>query len=180
MSIPDPTASSVLGMPLWLWALVCVLIMIALFQFYYWVGYKLGERLYESRIGRRIGRHRILKVENLVRRRGAIAVFGCFWVPVLRHTLPPCAGVIRISYPWYTVASVLGALLWTPPWVVGGYAVIWAWLRLAARSPVLAGFALVVAVAGVATLIVWRRRRRRRAALAEPVGPETTSAGLPT
>ncbi|MEV5408689.1 VTT domain-containing protein [Thermopolyspora sp. NPDC052614] len=178
MSIPDPTASSVLGMPLWLWALVCVLIMFVLFQFYYWLGRKLGERLYESRLGRKIGRHRILKVENLVRRRGAVAVFGCFWVPVLRHTLPSCAGVIRISYPWYVVASALGALLWTPPWVVGGYAVIWAWLQVAARSPVLAVIALAVAVPAVVALFAWRRRRRRAAP--EPVQSETTSAGLPS
>jgi membrane protein DedA with SNARE-associated domain len=163
-TIPDPTASSVLGMPLWLWALVCVLIMFVLFQFYYWVGRRLGERLYESGLGRRIGRHRIDKVEALVRRRGAVAVFSCFWVPVLRHVLPPCAGVIRISYPWFVVASALGALLWTPPWVVGGYAVIWAWLQLAARSPLLAVLVLVVAAPAVAALLVVRRRRRRRSA----------------
>lgn len=174
MNVPDPTASSVLGMPLWLWALVCVLIMFALFQFYYWAGYRLGERLYESGLGRRIGRRRIRRVEDLVRRRGAVAVFGCFWVPVLRHVLPPCAGVIRISYPWFVVASALGALLWTPPWVVGGYAVIWAWLRLAARSPVLAVLVALVVPPAAAGLIVWRRRRRAaRAAIS--AGP--TSAG---
>lgn len=177
MSIPDPTASSVLGMPLWLWAAVCVLIMFGVFQVYYWVGHKLGERLYESRVGQKIGQHRILKVENLVRRRGAIAVFGCFWVPVLRHTLPWCAGVIRMSYPWFLVASAFGALLWTPPWVVGGYAVIWAWLRLAAQSPVLAVLVLLVAVPAAWALITWRRRRRRRAAQ-ESIPTTTTSAGL--
>lgn len=179
MHVPDPTASSVLGMPLWLWALVCVLIMFGLFQFYYWVGHKLGERLYESGLGRRIGRERIRKVEALVRRRGAVAVFGCFWVPVLRHVLPPCAGVIRISYPWFVVASALGALLWTPPWVVGGYAVIWAWLQLAARSPLLAVIVLIVTAPLVAGLLVWRRRRRRRAADIS-VASASASAGRPS
>jgi membrane-associated protein len=162
VDIPDPTAASFLGMPLWLWALICVLIMFALFQGYYWAGHKLGERLYESRIGVKIGHRRILKVENLVRRRGAVAVFGCFWVPVLRHTLPWCAGVIRMSYPWFVVASALGALLWTPPWVVGGYAVIWAWLRLAAASPLAAAALALVTALAVAALVVLRRRRRAR------------------
>lgn len=90
---------------------------------------------------------------------GALAVYGCFWVPMLRHTLPWVAGALRVSYPWYVVASALGCLTWAPLWWFG----LWGWLQLAARSPVTAAVVAVVAVAGMALLMV-RRRRRRRAA----------------
>ncbi|MGV9777628.1 DedA family protein [Streptosporangium sp. NPDC003464] len=160
--IPDPTSASVLNMPLWLWVLLGGIALFGVFQVYYWVGYKLGPRIYASRLGRKVGEANILKVENAVRKWGALAVYGCFWVPGLRHTLPWVAGVLRISYPWYAVASALGCLTWVPVTSFGLYSVIWGWLRLAAESPLLAGAAAVVVIIMAAALV--RRRRRRRAA----------------
>ncbi|MER5320400.1 DedA family protein [Streptosporangium roseum] len=164
--ITDPNSLSFLGMPLWLWVVLGGIGLFGAFQAYYWVGYKIGPKLYASRLGRKVGDKNILKVENAVRRWGALAVYGCFWVPGLRHTLPWVAGVLRISYPWYVVASALGCLTWVPVASFGLYSVIWGWLRLAAESPLLAGVAAVAAVALVAT-VVHRRRRRRASQRAE-------------
>ncbi|MER5418400.1 DedA family protein [Streptosporangium roseum] len=164
--ITDPNSLSFLGMPLWLWVVLGGIGLFGAFQAYYWVGYKLGPKLYASRLGRKVGDKNILKVENAVRRWGALAVYGCFWVPGLRHTLPWVAGVLRISYPWYVVASALGCLTWVPVASFGLYSVIWGWLRLAAESPLLAGVAAVAAVA-LAAVVVHRRRRRRASQRAE-------------
>ncbi|ACZ90307.1 DedA family protein [Streptosporangium roseum] len=164
--ITDPNSLSFLGMPLWLWVVLGGIGLFGAFQVYYWVGYKVGPKLYASRLGRKVGDKNILKVENAVRRWGALAVYGCFWVPGLRHTLPWVAGVLRISYPWYAVASALGCLTWVPVTSFGLYSVIWGWLRLAAESPLLAGVAAVAAVALVAA-VVHRRRRRRASQRAE-------------
>lgn len=164
--ITDPTSLSFLGMPLWLWVVLGAIGLFCAFQAYYWVGYKLGPKIYASRLGRKVGEKNILKVENAVRRWGALAVYGCFWVPGLRHTLPWVAGALRISYPWYVVASALGCLTWVPVASFGLYSVIWGWLRLAAESPLLAGAAAVAVVALIA-VVVHRRRRRRAAQRAE-------------
>ncbi|MEV4188355.1 VTT domain-containing protein [Streptosporangium canum] len=161
--ITDPNSLSFLGMPLWLWVVLGAIGLFGAFQAYYWVGYKLGPKIYASRLGRKVGEKNILRVENAVRRWGALAVYGCFWVPGLRHTLPWVAGALRISYPWYVVASALGCLTWVPVASFGLYSVIWGWLRLAAESPLLAGAAAVAAVALIAVVV--HRRRRRRAAL---------------
>ncbi|WP_169947880.1 VTT domain-containing protein [Microbispora sp. H11081] len=169
MRIPDPAAASVFGLPLWLVVTVGAVALFGAFQVYYWVGRRLGEALYRSRVGRRIGRERIERVENVVRRWGALAVYGCFWVPGLRHTLPWVAGALRVDYRWYLVASALGCLTWVPVTSFGLYSLLWAWLSLAARSPALAAAALVAVVA--AALLV-RRRRGRRAAAGEPAAPE--------
>lgn len=160
------------GMPLWLAVAVAVLIIFGRGQAYYWIGWRLGGRLYSSRLGVRIGAERIRRVEDLVRRRGAIAVLGSHWVAGIRHAIPVCAGMVRMSYPWFVAATALGALLWTPPWVVGGYAIVWGWLRVAAISPPVAAAVLGgVSVAAVIAIVVIRRRRGR-----SPVaGRRTTS-----
>ncbi|MFC4060491.1 DedA family protein [Planomonospora corallina] len=159
-AIPDPASASVFGMPLWLWVVVGGVALFGAFQAYYWIGHFLGRRLYASRIGRRISPEGIRAAENAVRRWGAFAVYGCFWVPVLRHTLPWVAGVLRVSYPWYVVASALGCLTWVPVTSFGLYSVLWGWVRLAAESPAAAGAVALAVLAAAVLLVRWRRRRR--------------------
>ncbi|SDJ58229.1 PEP-CTERM protein-sorting domain-containing protein [Nonomuraea maritima] len=160
-AVPEPTAPYWLALPYWLVGAILILALFAAFQVYYWVGRRLGERLYESRIGVKVGRERIAKVEQVVEKWGALAVYGCFWVPVLRHTLPWVAGALRVSYPWYVVTSALGCLTWAPMWWFGLSAVVWGWLQLAARSPVAAASVALLAIAAVAWFTVHRRRRNR-------------------
>ncbi|MGW6498049.1 DedA family protein [Nonomuraea angiospora] len=164
--IADPTRPFWLGLPYWLVGAILILALFGAFQVYYWVGRKLGEKLYDSRVVSRVGRERIAKIEQVVEKWGALAVYGCFWVPMLRHTLPWVAGALRVSYPWYVVASALGCLTWAPIWWFGIAALVWGWLELAARSPVTAGVVAVLAVAAAFWLVV-RRRRKRRAAASE-------------
>ncbi|PZG19851.1 hypothetical protein C1I98_37785 [Spongiactinospora gelatinilytica] len=159
--IPSPTQASLFGLPLWLVTLIGGVALFGAFQVYYWVGRRLGEKLYESRVGARLGRGRIQKVEKVVARWGALAVYACFWVPMLRHTLPWVAGVLRVSYPWYVVASALGCLTWVPVTMFGLYTVIWGWLALAARSPLAAAGAAAALAAVIAAVVLVRRRRRR-------------------
>ncbi|MBB5962347.1 DedA family protein [Planomonospora venezuelensis] len=166
-AVPDPTSPAVL-IPF----LLGMVGLFAAFQVYYWVGHKLGPKIYASRLGRRIGDEKILRAERFVARWGALSVYACFWVPGVRHTLPWVAGVLKISYPKYVAASALGCLTWCPVTYFGLYSVIWGWLALAGRSPAAAGAAAAVAVAAAALLV-----RRRRAALRaeKTAGPERTA-----
>jgi membrane-associated protein len=168
--VPDSTSTSFMStlkswltsLPLWFWVVVGVIALFGAFQAYYWIGHILGVRLYTSRLGRKIGQENILRVEKVVKKWGALAVYACFWVPGLRHTLPWVAGVLRISYPWYVVASALGCLTWVPVTSFGLYTVIWGWLRLAAQSPILAGTVAVVVIAAIIGFVRWRRHRTVR------------------
>ncbi len=160
LAVPAPADPFLLGLPYWLVGAVLMLALFGVFQVYYWVGRRLGEKMYDSRIGLKVGRERIEKVERVVEKWGAFAVYGCFWVPMLRHTLPWVAGALRVSYPWYVVASALGCLTWAPLWWFG----LWGWLHLAVRSPVTAAVVAVAAVAWVVVLVVRRRRKRERVA----------------
>ncbi|GGS79035.1 hypothetical protein GCM10010156_42250 [Planobispora rosea] len=168
-AIPDPTSPAVL-IP---FLLGMVGLFIA-FQVYYWVGHKLGPRIYASRLGRRVGDERIRKAEGFVARWGALAVYGCFWVPGVRHSLPWVAGVLKISYPKYVAASALGCLTWCPVTYFGLYSVIWGWLALAGRSPLAAGVTAAVVVAALAVFV-----RRRRAATAKTASSSAEDAPAP-
>jgi membrane-associated protein len=158
--IPDPLGASILGLPLWLVVAIGAVALFGAFQAYYWIGHRLGEALYRSRMGRKIGQQRIVRVEGIVRRWGALAVYGCFWIPGLRHTLPWVAGALRVDYRWYLVASALGCLTWVPVATFGLYSVIWTWVRLVAASPVLGVSVLAVLAAAAVGFITWRRRRK--------------------
>jgi membrane protein DedA with SNARE-associated domain len=151
--------------PVWL-GIALIIALFGAFQAYYWIGRKLGSKLYDSSIGVRLGKERIEKVEQVVEKWGALAVYGCFWVPMLRHTLPWVAGALRISYPWYVVASALGCLTWAPIWWFGLTTLVWAWLQVAAQSPITAAVLAVVLVGGAVGFFVWRRKRRAEKVLA--------------
>ncbi|MCP2339463.1 DedA family protein [Actinomadura rupiterrae] len=178
------------GMPLWLGVLVAVLIIFVRGQVYYWIGRGVGPRVYTSRVGRRIGEERLRRVEATVARRGLLAVVAAHWIAGVRHAIPIMAGVSRMPLPRFTLASAIGAALWTPPWVVGGYAVVWGWLKVFRESPLLAAGLTVLLAAVVASLVVWRRRARtsraknatqnaaQNAAEAAPDEAGTASAGV--
>ncbi|MFD0470921.1 DedA family protein [Nonomuraea thailandensis] len=80
IAVPAPTSSYWLGLPYWLVGAILILALFGAFQVYYWVGRRLGERLYESRIGVKVGRERIQKIEGVVERWGrwpSTAASGC-------------------------------------------------------------------------------------------------------
>ncbi len=70
MEFSDPMAASILGLPYWLVGAILTVALFGAFQVYYWVGHKVGDAVYESRLGRKIGQERIIKVENVVRKWG--------------------------------------------------------------------------------------------------------------
>ncbi|MFI0445738.1 DedA family protein [Actinomadura sp. 6N118] len=147
------------GLPLWAALVAAILIIFVRGQAYYWIGRGLGAKIYTSRLGRRVGEERLRKVEALVARRGALAVFAAHWVAGLRHAIPICAGGMRMPLPRYLLATVLGSILWTSMVMLGGYALIWGWLEIAARSPLIAAAAGVAALALLVAYLAYRRHR---------------------
>jgi len=158
--IEDPTRAFWFGIPFWIWVLGGGIALFGAFQAYYWIGRRLGEKLYDSRAGHKIGQARLRKIESVVEKWGALAVYGSVWVPMLRHTLPWVAGALRVSYPWYVAATALACLTWVPAWSFGMYTLIWAWLDLAAHSPITAAAAAIALAAALFAFFRWRRRRR--------------------
>ncbi|KQS96913.1 DedA family protein [Cellulomonas sp. Leaf395] len=98
---------------------------------------------------------------DLVRRWGPIAVTLAFLTVGLQTAIFAAAGLVKMPYLRFAIASIPGALVWASVWATIGFGAVWGAISLFATSPwVLAGVVVLVVVA-----IVWlvRRRLLRRA-----------------
>jgi membrane protein DedA with SNARE-associated domain len=79
----------------------------------YWVAYFVGRPLL-MRFGRYvlITPAKIEQAENWSTHYGAVGVFISRLLPVIRHLIGIPAGVCRMHYGWFSLATVLGSGLW--------------------------------------------------------------------
>lgn len=100
----------------------------------------------------------------LVHRWGPLAVTAAYLTVGVQTTVFVAAGLVRMPYARFVVASVPGSVAWALVWGTVGLGAVWAAVRLAAASPWALAGVLVLAVAAVVALVVRRRRRARLAA----------------
>ncbi|WP_456846824.1 DedA family protein [Cellulomonas sp. P5_C6] len=106
---------------------------------------------------------------DLVRRWGAVAVTLAYVTVGLQTAIFASAGLIKMPYLRFSLASIPGALVWAVVWATVGFGAVWGALALFAQSPwALLGVAVLLVGA-----IVWfvRRRLLRRARLAQTQEP---------
>ena len=121
------------------------------------IGRHLGQRIYDSRLGRVVGRERWTRARRFLRRRGATAVFFGRFIGVLRALVPAIAGDSRMPYPRFLLWNVAGALVWAPATVLAGYL---AGPSYRALERWLGRGSLVLAAVVALGLFVWHVRRR--------------------
>ncbi|GLY46761.1 DedA family protein [Lentzea sp. NBRC 102530] len=95
---------------MWLVVTVCA---IAGDSIGYYLGRRYGDRLRDSRIVRKVGQQHWDKAGDLLRRRGAWAVFVARFMPVVRTLVPASAGASKLEYRRFLPASVAGAACWS-------------------------------------------------------------------
>lgn len=121
------------------------------------VGRHFGDRLRETRVVRKLGRSHYDRAMDVLRHRGAAAIFLTRLVPIVRTLTPAAAGASGLAYRRFAPASLAGSLLWATAYVGGGTAVSSA---IEASGSVLGQAAwlllVVVAVAVVPVLIIRR------------------------
>ncbi|MPY41879.1 DedA family protein [Streptomyces phyllanthi] len=146
---------------LWLVVTVCVMIGDSIG---YTIGRRFGPRLGETRLIQRYGRRAWDRATDVLRRRGAWAVFFGRFIPGLRSLTPPAAGTAGLSFGKFLPATALGAACWSGLHI--GLGVL---LGQASRSYFFVlGGAVVVALAVTALV-----RRRKRSA---PAGEDESVA----
>ncbi|MGI5507155.1 DedA family protein [Lentzea sp. CA-135723] len=79
----------------------------------YYLGRRYGDRLRDSRIIRKVGQQHWDKAGDLLRRRGAWAVFFARFMPVVRTLVPASAGASKLDYRRFLPASIAGAVCWS-------------------------------------------------------------------
>ncbi|ANZ40491.1 hypothetical protein BBK82_35245 [Lentzea guizhouensis] len=79
----------------------------------YYLGRRFGDRLRETKLVRKVGQQHWDKAADLLRRRGAWAVFVARFMPVVRTLVPASAGASKMEYRRFLPASIAGAVCWS-------------------------------------------------------------------
>ncbi|MFF4238125.1 DedA family protein [Actinomadura geliboluensis] len=144
----------------------------------YEIGRRYGPRLLDVKVMRK-HRAKVHGAQELIRRRGAFAVFIGRFTALLRALMPALAGSSRLPYPKFLLFNVIGGVTWVVTFTLGGYFAGAAFehaAKLAGR-----GLAIGLAVAAVVGLAVWSVRKRRKEAReeaeAEAAESEAAEAG---
>ncbi|MFC0037477.1 DedA family protein [Actinomadura rayongensis] len=144
------------------------------------VGYEIGRK-YGTRLlaTRPMEKHKakVAKAQDLIRRRGAFAVFLGRFTALLRALMPALVGASRMPYPRFLVFNAIGAVSWVVAYTLGGYFAGQAFDR--AATMVGRGLAIALAVLVVVGLVVWSVRKRRREAKEEDEAREDAEHDTP-
>ncbi|UZN01776.1 DedA family protein [Cellulomonas sp. S1-8] len=113
----------------------------------------------------------------LVHRVGPLAVTLAYVTVGIQTAVFAGAGMLRMPYLRFTLASIPGAALWAVIWGTVGLGAVWGALALAAGSPWgLVGVVGVAALVAAVVVTVTRRRRRAEPHLAVPARADDLSA----
>ena len=125
----------------------------------YEVGARFGPRILDTRFLRK-HRERIGNAQDLIRRRGPVAVFLGRFIAFFRALMPALAGMSHMPYRVFLAFNAAGGLVWGVGFTLLGYFAGTAYKQVERT----AGTAVAIAVAAVVlvALVVWEVRRHRR------------------
>ncbi|MFC4858399.1 DedA family protein [Actinophytocola glycyrrhizae] len=129
----------------------------------YAIGRRFGPALRETKLVQKYGADGWDKATDILRRRGAWAVFFARFLPVVRTLTPAAAGTSGLPYRKFLPAVVAGAICWSALHIAIGAALGEAAKRiegiLSTGGMVIVG---VLAVALAVTVMVRKRRKKAR------------------
>ncbi len=129
-------------------------------NFGYGVGRSLGRGVLE-RWGGRVGldHRRLLLIDRFFKRRGALAVFVARFISLLRTFGAILAGAGEMPYRTYLIFNALGGMAWATAYGLLGFELGRAYRHLSGAIGTAAEvLAVLVAVAAIASLVLFRKR----------------------
>lgn len=138
----------------------------------YAIGRRFGPNLRETKLVRKYGTDAWDRATDILRRRGAWAVFFARFLPVVRTLTPAAAGTSKLPFRKFLPAVVAGTICWSAAHISIG-----ALLGEAARQiedALSTGGAIIVGVGVVLLVIAFLRFKRKRANNAATEQPSET------
>ncbi|MDX6345576.1 MAG: rane-associated protein [Streptomyces sp.] len=141
------------------WLALCVVVAaIAGDSVGYEIGHRFGPRILTTRTLRR-HQGRIADAQDLIRRRGPVAVFLGRFIAFFRAMMPALAGASHMRYRTFLLFNALGGIVWGVGFTLLGYFAGSAYSQV--EKTVGRVLALALAAIVIAALVVWHLRRRR-------------------
>lgn len=119
------------------------------------VGRKLGPRLGETKLIKRLGQDRWMAARDFVARRFWVVIVARL-MPGIRTLVAAAAGASTIRYQRFAAICAVAAVIWATLWVVGGATIGRALLEIVDKYTIPS---LLVAGAAIITAVVIQRRR---------------------
>lgn len=127
------------------------------------VGYEVGRLFFGPRVlsSRLLAPHRerVFRAQDFLRRRGGLAVFLGRFTAFFRAMMPALAGAAEMPYRRFLFWNATGGIVWGTGFVLLGYVAGASYHQV--EKQVGRGVAVVLAMAVVSALVVWRVRRTR-------------------
>ena len=159
----DADVFSIAGVPFWVVYLAAFAIVMVRAQATYWAGRGVARGTASGRMAQLLSGPRATAVVDRVNRWGPPAITLSFFTIGVQTLVNLAAGYLRMPYPRYLVALVLGCAVWAGIWTTIGSAVVNAAIVLGLTHPV----TLTVLGLGFAALVAWVAIRLSRRAPAD-------------
>lgn len=141
----------------------------------YLLGRHFGVRMRDLKLVRRLGVDRWDRAVDILQRRGALAVFLTRLVPVVRTLTPAAAGVARVRYTSFLLASLAGAATWAAIYVSVGFLLRSSLEAVTKALGPISNVLLFVVLGGVIVFFVVRFVRKRTVSRASEPSVEPAS-----
>lgn len=125
----------------------------------YEIGRKLGPRLLTTRVMRR-HEARVTKTQEMIVKRGGLAVVIGRFTALLRALMPALVGCSKMPYPKFLLYNFIGGVVWVTTFTLGGFFAGAAFEHVAKLAG--QGLAIGVAVLAVVGLLVWHFRKKKQ------------------
>ncbi|OGN72989.1 MAG: hypothetical protein A2X25_10570 [Chloroflexi bacterium GWB2_49_20] len=86
----------------------------------YWIGHKLGDKVYSSEI-KWIKKEYIDRTQAFFKKHGGKTIFLARFVPIIRTFAPFVAGVGKMSYGYFISYNLIGGITWVALFTFAGY-----------------------------------------------------------
>ena len=153
-----------------LWLLIVIVVAAALAGplVGYEIGRRMGDRLFASRVLRRVPGG-VDRTRAVLRDRGGLGVLLGRFVAIVRAIVPAAAGAAPVRYGVFLRYNLIGGIIWGVGYTLLGYLAGSAYTVIEKR--VGAGLAVAVAVLVIAALAAWAIRKFRRDRVRPPLAP---------
>lgn len=126
----------------------------------YWVGYKLGPKVFSSQNSRWLNREHLQRTHEFYEKYGGKTIIIARFMPIIRTFAPFVAGIGQMTYAKFLLYNVVGGIIWIVLFVAAGY-----WfgnIPVVKRNFTLVIFAIIILSVLPAVFEYWRARRSQK------------------
>jgi membrane-associated protein len=87
----------------------------------YWIGYRLGPRVFHRDDVRFLNRRHLERTHAFYRKHGGKTIVLARFIPIIRTFAPFVAGIGAMTYPRFLGYNILGGTAWVAIFVLGGH-----------------------------------------------------------